>query len=88
MILKQIDQHASELTEKVKFHLEPFMTHLQTVTINGYRFLDDLNSVLTFQPNTELVVVNTFYRLFDLGSIYYLIITITKLSNLIGFQLP
>ena len=68
MILKQIDQHASELTEKVKFHLEPFMTHLQTVTINGYRFLDDLNSVLTFQPNTELAVVNTFYRLFDLGS--------------------
>ena len=88
MILKQIDQHVSELTEKVKFHLEQFMTHLQTVTINGYRFLDDLNSVLTFQPNTELAVVNTFYRLFDLGSIYYLIITITKLSNLIGFQLP
>ena len=32
------------LKNKVKFHLELFMTHLQIVTLNGYRFLDDLNS--------------------------------------------
>ena len=32
------------LKNKVKFHLELFMTHQQIVTLNGYRFLDDLNS--------------------------------------------